>query len=340
MMHLRLQRFLPALIALFSVASFAQADERWVTYEETEGPGHGKHILFIAGDEEYRSEEACPMLAQVLAKHHGFRCTVLFSQDPETGEIDPANQTNIPGMHLVPSADLVVLFTRFRELPDADMKYFDDYFTSGKPIIGLRTATHGFNYSRNKQSPYRKYTWTHAGPEWKGGFGKEVFGETWFTHHGKHKHESTRGVLNPEASSHPILNGVEDLWGPTDVYGVRELPEGSTPLVYGQVLEGMNPEDKPVTGKKNDPMMPIAWTREYQQPTGEKNRVFCTTFCSSVDLKSEDLRRMIVNACYWALGMDDNIPEEANVELVQEFEPTFYGFGSFKKGMKPSDWAW
>ncbi|MEZ5951464.1 MAG: hypothetical protein R3C12_20055 [Planctomycetaceae bacterium] len=97
------------------------------------------------------------MLAQILAQHHGFKCTVLFSIDPETGEIDPKNQTNIPGMHLLPSADLVVLFTRFRELPDEQMKYFDDYFRAGKPIVGLRTATHGFNYSRNKNSPYFKY---------------------------------------------------------------------------------------------------------------------------------------------------------------------------------------
>ncbi|MBR9800752.1 ThuA domain-containing protein [bacterium] len=331
---------LAVVCGLLFVSSTALADDRWVTYEGQEGPGKGKHILFIAGDEEYRSEEACPMLAQILAKHHGFRCTVLFSQDPETGEIDPENQTNIPGMHLIPSADLVVLFTRFRELPDADMKYFDDYFTSGKPVIGLRTATHGFNYSRNQDSPYRKYTWTHKGPEWKGGFGKEVFGETWYSHHGKHKSESTRGVINAEQKSHPILNGVEDLWGPTDVYGIRGLPEGSTPLVYGQVLEGMEPGDKPVEGKKNDPMMPVAWTREYQQPTGEKNRVFCTTFCSAIDLESEDLRRMLVNGCYWALGMEDEIPKKANVSEVADVEPSFYGFGKYKRGVKPADWAW
>ncbi len=326
-------------LLLFGAARLA-ADEQWVVYEGTQGPGVGKHIVFISGDEEYRSEEACPMLAQILARHHGFKCTVLFSIDPETGEIDPKNQTNIPGMHLLPSADLVVLFTRFRELPDEQMKYFDDYFRAGKPIVGLRTATHGFNYSRNKNSPYFKYTWTHGGPEWRGGFGMEVFGETWFSHHGKHKAESTRGVLNPEQQQHPILKGVVDLWGPTDVYGVRQLPADATVLVHGQVLTGMHPEDPPVKGDKNEPMMPLAWIRDYTHPDGVKNRIFCTTFSSSIDLKCEDLRRLHVNAAYWAIGLEDRIPERANVEFVAPFEPLFYGFDGFKKGVKPSDWAW
>ena len=61
----------------------------WVVYEGNEGPGTGKHIVLVSGDEEYRSEEALPMLGKILATHHGFRCTVLFAIHPETGEIDP-----------------------------------------------------------------------------------------------------------------------------------------------------------------------------------------------------------------------------------------------------------
>ena len=312
------------LLCLLLLPTIGLAEEaRWVTYEGQAGLGHGKHIVFISGDEEYRSEEACPVLAQILARHHGFKCTVLFAVDPETGEIDPKNQTNIPGMQMLTTADLVVLFTRFRELSDEDMKYFDDYFRSGKPVLGLRTATHGFNYSRNKTSPYVKYNWTHGGPEWKGGFGMEVFGETWFSHHGQHKKESTRGIINEKQQHNPILNGVADLWGPTDVYGIRQLPENATVLVYGQVLTGMKPDDPPVEGKKNEPMMPVAWTREYAQPDGNKNRIFCTTFSSAVDLLSEDLRRLHVNAAYWAVGLEDDIPERANVEFVTPFEPSF-----------------
>ncbi|WP_296459820.1 hypothetical protein [Rubinisphaera sp.] len=321
-------------------ASPVEAAKQYVVYNGTNGPGFGRHIVMIAGDEEYRSEEALPMLGQILAKHYGFKCTVLFPVNPKDGTIDPTNQTNIPGMEQVATADLVVLFLRFRELPDQDMKYLDDYFRSGKPIIGLRTSTHGFNYSRNPNSPYAKYGFNHSGPEWKQGFGKEVFGETWYTHHGKHKSESTRGVLEKDKLNHTILNGVEDLWGPTDVYGIRKLPEEADVLVWGEVLSGMKPDDPAVEGDKNDPMMPIAWTREYEHSNGKTSRVFCTTFCSSIDLLNEDLRRMIVNACFWCLKMEDKTPEKANVEIVGEYDPSFYGFGAFKKGMKPEDYAW
>src|SRR6187549_3605857 len=69
----------------------------WVVYEGKEGPGKGKHIVFLSGDEEYRSEEGLPMLAKILAERHGFKCTVLFPINPEDGSIDPTVTTNMPG---------------------------------------------------------------------------------------------------------------------------------------------------------------------------------------------------------------------------------------------------
>ncbi len=329
-----------SLITFFASPADLLAEKEWVVYEGKTGPGFGRHIVLIAGDEEYRSEEALPMLAQILAKHHGFKCTVLFSINPEDGTIDPNNQTNIPGMHLLAGADLVVLFTRFRELPDQQMRYFDEYLKSGKPIIGLRTATHAFSYSRNKNSPYAKYSFRYNGDQWKGGFGKEVLGETWVSHHGHHRHESTRGVINQKNSRHPVLKGVKDLWGPTDVYGINELPKDASVLVYGEVLTGMKPDDPPVEGKKNDPMMPVAWIRNYPVAPGRTSRVFCTTFCSSIDLKCEDLRRLLVNACYWAVKLEGKIPDKANVDFVSPYHPTFYGNNKFAKGVKPCDLAW
>ena len=73
-------------------------DQLWLEFKGTDGPGAGKHIVLVSGDEEYRSEEALPMMAKILSTHHGFDCTVLFAIDPETGEIDPEHQTNIPGL--------------------------------------------------------------------------------------------------------------------------------------------------------------------------------------------------------------------------------------------------
>jgi hypothetical protein len=317
------------------VCANCQADDPWLVYEGGEGPGKGKHIVLLAGDEEYRSEEAMPQLAKILSNHHGFKCTVLFSINPADGTIDPNNSSNIPGMDKVATADLIITAWRFRELPDADMKFFVDHVEAGKPVIGMRTATHAFNY-KSKNSPYAKWTWTSG--EWKGGFGRQVLGETWISHHGHHGKESCRGVIAEAAKSNPIVRGCEDIWGPTDVYGVTKLPETATPLVMGQVLEGMKPTDKPVTGPKNEPMMPIAWTNAWVGPTGKASRVFCTTMGSSTDLESEGVRRLIVNASYWCTGLETQIPERTNVAIVGEFKPTPFGFNGFVKGKKPSDY--
>ncbi|MCX5676711.1 MAG: hypothetical protein NTX87_17080, partial [Planctomycetota bacterium] len=120
------------------------AADPWVVLEGKEGPGQGKHIVLIAGDDEYRSEEVIPQLAKILAAHHGFKCTVLFAVNKQTGEIDPATLDNIPGLDALQSADLMILFLRFRELPDEQMKRIIDYTDSGKPIMALRTSTHAF----------------------------------------------------------------------------------------------------------------------------------------------------------------------------------------------------
>jgi type 1 glutamine amidotransferase len=308
----------------------------WIVCEGSAGPGKGKHIVLVSGDEEYRSEEALPQLAKILSKHHGFKCTVLFAIDPKDGTINPNVNNNIPGLEQLKTADLMVIATRFRNLPEAQMKHVVDYVESGKPIIGLRTATHAFALGGGK---YAKYSWNNR--EWSGGFGRQVLGETWINHHGHHGKESTRGVLAKEGKDHPILKGIKDgdIWGPSDVYTVRlPLPDDSKPLVLGQVLEGMRPTDKPLDGKKNDPMMPVAWVKTYTVDR-KMGRVFTTTMGASQDLQSEGLRRLIVNACYWAVGLEARIPEKSKVDIVGTYSPRKFSFGGFQKGIKPSDLA-
>ncbi len=314
-----------------------RADEPWVVYPGGEGPGKGKHVVLVSGDEEYRSEEALPQLARILARQHGFRCTVLFAIDPKDGTINPNVNNNIPGLEALRSADLMILFTRMRNLPDEQMKHVVDYVASGRPIIGLRTATHAFSLSGD--STFASYTWNSK--DWPGGFGRQVLGETWVNHHGNHGSQSTRGLLARGQENHPVLRGIKDgdVWGPTDVYEVHlPLPADCTPLVLGQVLEGMKPTDPPVAGKKNDPLMPIAWVKTYVGSLGKTGRVFTTTMGAAQDFQSEGLRRLVVNATYWALGME-NIPEKATVDLVGDYKPTPFGFGKFIKGVKPSDLA-
>jgi hypothetical protein len=315
-----------------------RADDPWVVYEGGAGAGQGKRIVFVSGDEEYRSEEGLPQLARILAKRHGFTGTVLFAVDPATGEINPNRNDNIPGLEALRQADLMVILARFRDLPDEQMKEVVDYVESGRPIVALRTSTHAFD---PKSSPtYARYGW--RSDEWDGGFGRQVLGETWISHHGEHGKQSTRGVIAPGMKDHPILRGIADgdIWGPTDVYGVRlPLPGDSQPLVLGQVLEGMQPTDKPLEGEKNDPMMPVAWIKTYTGKAGKPARIFTTTMGASQDLQSEGLRRLLVNACYWAVGMERQIPARSDVNLVGEYTPHPFGFGTFVKGVKPSDHA-
>ncbi len=322
-------------------ATNVSVDDGWVVYDGGNGPGKGKQVVLVSGDEEYRSEEALPQLGKILSKHHGFRCTVLFAIDPETNEINPENGKNIPGLEALKSADLMIIATRFRNLPDGQMQLIDDYLKSGRPVIGMRTATHAFNIPAGAK-------WAHYGngyggekTEWKDGFGRLVLGEKWISHHGKHKRESTRGLIAQGQSGHPIVRGIRDgdIWGPTDVYGVRlPLPGDSKPLVLGQVLKGMKFDD-PATEetKKNDPMMPVGWTKSYQTPGGKKGKVFNTTMGSSTDLENEGVRRLLVNASFWAVGLEDKITPTLDVSIVGTFEPLPYGFGGFEKGLKPAD---
>lgn len=321
--------------AALSLATLHAKD--WVEYAPKPGPGAGKHIVFLAGDEEYRSEEALPQMAKILSQRHGFKCTVLFSVNTN-GVIDPNNQASLTHSEALDTADAIVMLLRFRRWDADALKRFEGAFNRGVPVIGLRTSTHAFS-GIPKGNPGEKWNWNN-----KGGFGKQVLGETWVSHWGNHKREATRGIIEASAKNEAILRGVEDVFGDTDVYEAAP-PSDAKILLRGQVLKGMKPTDEPADYKKktagkveqgvNDPMMPVAWTREYKNDAGTVNKVLCTTMGSATDLQSEGLRRLVVNGIYWGLGME--VPARTNVDLVGEFKPTMYGFNGYIKNVKPSD---
>jgi type 1 glutamine amidotransferase len=318
----------------------AAAEDPWVVYQGSDGIGKGKHVVLVSGDEEYRSEEALVQIGKILAKHQGFKCTVLFAIDPKFGTINPNVNDNIPGLDHLKTADLMVIFTRFRNLPDDQMKYVADYIDAGKPVVGLRTATHAFNNGASKA--YAKYSWASK-KDWEGGFGRHVLGETWVAHHGAHGSQATRGILAPGVKDHPVLRGIKDgdVFGPTDVYAVRlPLPGDAKPLILGQVVAGMKPDDQPLEGPKNNPMMPVAWVKTYQGADSVTGRVFTTTMGASQDLLHEGTRRLIVNACLWAAGLEERIPEKTTVDLVGKYNPSAFRFVKEWKGTtRPADLA-
>ena len=150
---------------------------------------------------------------------------------PKKGEEDAFQTHDIPGLEHLASADLVIFFTRLLTLPEDQLKQIVSYLDSGKPLIALRTANHGF---RGKL-PYEIDGKTVR-------FGHDILGGAFMNHHGRWHADSTRGSIVPEQKDHPIVRGVTDIWGPSDVYRTYKegtgLPDGCTALVMGQPLTG------------------------------------------------------------------------------------------------------
>lgn len=302
---------------LLTSVSFVYGEGKVLTFKGEDGPGKGKHIVLVSGDEEYRTEESMPMLAKILAKKHGFDCTVLFSWSADGAYIDPNNAKGVKGWDHLDTADLMIIGTRMRTPSEADAAHMTKFLNAGKPVIGIRTATHAFH----KQGEFGGIKYR----EW----GRKILGETWVNHHGKHKLEGARGVIEKGQEGHGILNGVKDVFGPSDVYGVIHLTEKDTILLRGAVTQTLAPDSENVAGKQNAPMMPLAWLHSYSSPDGQKTGTsFCTTMGASVDLLSTDLRRLLVNASYHLTGLE--IAENADVEFVDPFYPSFYGFWNGK----------
>ena len=327
----------PLFALTLAFAAGPAADEPLRYVGEDGGAGAGAKVVLLAGDHEYRSEEILPALARILAKRHGCDCTVLFTRDPETGDIDPAAD-HLPGFEALRDADLLVVALRFKDLPDQQMARVDDYFRRGGPVVGLRTATHAFKVPRGRE--FSQYDYRSELPDWAGGFGRRILGETWVSHYGGNHVMSTRLDLNPAAAGHPVLRGVQDVWVESGAY-TADPAAGSEVLAFVQPLRGMTPDAPPAEGK---PPHPGAWVRTYEPlPYGDEKqgsrRAFCTTAGASEDLRNAGFRRLVVNACLWAAGREDRITGDLNVDLVGPYRPSGFAFGGHVKGARPEQMA-
>ena len=309
----------------------------WLTFEgnsDPPKPGNGKHIVLIAAEQEYRSEQSMPMLARVLSEHHGFDCTVLFSVN-ENGEVDPTlpapfkdeqkdRRHNIPGLEHLANADGLIWLSRFMQLPDDQLKHFHDYFDSGKPIIALRTTNHGFwrnmKYFKDQQAVSLK----------------ELLGGVFMGHHGGWHREATAGIVVSENATHPVLRGVTDVWGTSDVYRCHNekspFPDDCTALMLGQPLVDLSRDAAPNTNKEP---LPIAWTKTWVGNKGLSSRILHFTMGSGADFQNEGVRRLTVNGLYWGLGLEADIKADSSVEIVGEYKPLKSGFNYKKFGVEP-----
>ena len=322
--------FRSTIIVFFALLASLAANP--LVYEGESGPGKGSHIVFLASDHEYRTEETCPALARILARHHGFKCTVLFGLD-KNGEIE-AGASNIPGMQALEQADLLVIFTRFLNLPDDQMAHLDAYLERGGPVVGMRTASHAFKIPAG--SKYAKYDYRSKVPGYEKGFGHQVLGNTWVGHYGKNHKQGTRIEIVPEQKDHVILRGVKDRAFCHAGGYVGEVRDGFTVLTNSQPLVSMDPDSKADPKK---PPMPSTWTRHYESKDGGKHRVFHSTQGASLDLLDDSYRRLLINGIFWASGKEASIQPDMNIAFVGPFKPSRFSFGGHVKGVKPADLA-
>jgi type 1 glutamine amidotransferase len=301
-----------------------------VVYEGTDGPGAGKHIVLIAGDHEYRSEESLPALGRILSHRLGFKASVFFTLD-SAGFIEPGS-SNIGGLEALTTADLLILAIRFQDFPAEEMQHIVDYLDRGGPVMGLRTSTHAF---RIKDGPFARYSWDYQGADYPNGFGEQVLGETWVGHYGTNHEQSSRILPRDASIAHPIWRGVGNIHVQSGGYQAYP-PEGSDVLALGQVLNGMEPSAPPDSSKEQ---LPVVWTRTYQGANGQPGRVFTSTHGASGDLLNPGFRRMLVNATLWALGMENVITPDLDVSFVGPYHPVTFSFDGYRRGVRPADLA-
>ncbi len=241
------------------------------------------HVVFLIGEDEYKSEKTLPTIAADLEDHLGMKYTLLFDEHyagawkPEVGQ----RSNSFPGIDVLEDADLLVMYLRFRTLPENQLTHLQAYVDAGKPIVGIRTSTHAFHYA--KADPLAEH--------WNS-FGTRVLGAPWIYHYG---HTSSTDVSRIEAmADHPILTGVPESFHVRSwLYHVQPdyPPESATPLLIGHSVgpgRGQVDERKP---------NPVAWTHTH--PGG--GRVFTTTMGHPEDFKHPAYRRLLLNGIHWAL---------------------------------------
>ena len=279
------------------------------------------HVVFVTGDEEYRSEESMPMIANILHHNHGMKVTICYAIDPNSGMINPDYLLGIQGLEALDKADLVVFFIRFRQLPDDQFEKILAYLESGRPIIGFRTSTHAFLYNENDPRSI-----------WNDAFGTKIFGQKWITHHGHHEvRPLTHVYRQAENKNHPILLGVNSFQAHSWLYhvhgGKHRLQGDYKLLLNGHALLSTHIENLDLYPLDN----PVAWTNSYLGA-----RVFFTTLGHPYDFQEPALRKLVVNGIFWALGLENRIPKEgSNVDLIEKYAPSNAAFGGYKRNQKP-----
>ncbi len=237
-------------------------------------------VVFISAENEYGAAESFVSFSRHLALTGGAAAEILQAAT----DLAAPDAHHVPGMQALDTADCVVLFARRRALPPDEMQCLRDYLGRGKPLIALRTSSHGF--AARGAVPAGLAQW----PE----FDREVLGCRYDGHAGGG--QIVR--IAPEAGAHPVLDGLQ---GP---YTERETLYRSAELApsCSVLLVGSHTAADGSTAAAAVPDQPVAWTTAYR---GAK--VFYTSLGSgSASFTKPWFRRMLVNAVFWALSGDSH----------------------------------
>lgn len=229
-------------------------------------------VAMIIGEDEYRTEKTLPAFArQHLGKD--FQVSYIFD--------NPADKHDFPAISELAEADVALLSVRRRLLTPLQLKVFQDFVAAGKPVVGIRTATHAFS-NRDNAVPEGKAAWPLID--------LDVFGCDYTNHHANKAGESDRQFVwpVPEAASHPILKGI----------GAQEVTMGST--LY--MCQPLSPMTKVLMlGRWGDkkPHEPVAWT--FTRADG--GRSFYTSLGGVEDFQQESFQKLLKNGLTWAAGI-------------------------------------
>ena len=247
--------------------------------------------VLVVGTHHYSPELSMPLFAKELERV-GFRTTVVMGEgDPEKKIADV-----LPGIGALGDADVAIFFMRFLQLPDAEWKPIEDYLSSGKPVIGLRTANHSFKYPKD-----------HPRYAWNDGFGRRALGGPYIVHQAG----TTQVNVVGKNAKHPIMANVgKKTWVSPGTLYLTRLEPGCVPLVTGigkgrsRLLE----RDWGVMQVNETESDLVAWTWENEWG----GKVFGTSFGHPGDFAEESFVRMLVNSVHWAVGRE--VPgKDANI---------------------------
>jgi type 1 glutamine amidotransferase len=280
-----IERFVCPTISSDQVRGDANAENRPFRFH---GDNRVRMAMLIAED-EYKTEETLPKFAgQYLGRH--FSITPIFGSETD--------RASIPGIEAIDTADALLVSVRRRPLRAVDLDRIRDFVSKGKPVIGIRTASHAFSL-RDKKPDEGLAVWP--------GFDAEVFGGNYTNHYGNSL-KATVSVA-PDAVSHPILGGLNfDVFSPGgSLYQTAPLAAGSHALLFGRVAD--------------EPEQPLAWT--YIRADG--GRSFYTSLGHVDDFNQLQFATLLSAGIHWACQLKLPTCEEVQLQASK------YASGSGKQ---------